>query len=160
MFVHKRLRLDQSLLDESPPTLWDQSPPTSEIKWLCVNLDGYKIVNVYNPPQTRLQSIYLPVFLYSCLYTGKFECLNVDWGYNNKSPYGECLAGWTVINSLALLYNAKNIASFYYCHWNTGTNSDLAFASVGFNSRLPERRVLDTFPRSQLCQRLGKPYEA
>ena len=40
-FVHKRLRyrlLDQSLL-------------TSEIKWLCVDVDGYKIVNVYNHHQ-------------------------------------------------------------------------------------------------------------
>ena len=32
--------------------------------------------------------------------------------------------------------------------WNTGTNPDLAFASVGPNSRLPDRRVLDKFPRS------------
>ena len=32
---------------------------------------------------------------------------------------------------------------------HTGTNPDLAFASVGPNSRLPDRRVLDKFPRSQ-----------
>ena len=30
----------------------------------------------------------------------------------------------------------------------TGTNPDLAFASVGPNSRLPDRRVLEKFPRS------------
>ena len=39
--------------------------------------------------------------------------------------------------------------SFYSGCWNTGTNPDLAFASVGPNSRLPDRRVLDKFPRSQ-----------
>ena len=38
-FVHERLRY----------TLLDQSPPTSEIEWLCVDVDGYKIVNVYKP---------------------------------------------------------------------------------------------------------------
>ena len=31
----------------------------------------------------------------------------------------------------------------------TGTNPDLAFASIGPNSRLPDRRVLEKFPRSQ-----------
>ena len=45
-FVHKRLRY----------TLLDQSPPTSEIEWLCVDVDGYKIVNVYKPLPTRLRS--------------------------------------------------------------------------------------------------------
>ena len=52
-------------------------------------------------------------------------------------------------NCLALLYNAKDAASFYSGRWNTGTNPDLAFASVCPNSRLPDRHVLDKFPRSQ-----------
>ena len=51
-FVHERLRY----------TLLDQSPPTSEIEWLCLDVDGYKIVNVYKPPPTRLQTLDLPVF--------------------------------------------------------------------------------------------------
>ena len=33
--------------------------------------------------------------------------------------------------------------------FTTGTNPDLGFASVGPNSRLPDRRVLEKFPRSQ-----------
>ena len=53
------------------------------------------------------------------------------------------------INCLALLCNAKGAASFYFGRWNTGTNPDLAFASVGPNSCLPDRRVLEKFPRSQ-----------
>ena len=40
----------------------DQSSPTSEIEWLCVDVDGYKIVNVYKPPSTLLRSLDLPVF--------------------------------------------------------------------------------------------------
>ena len=47
------------------------------------------------------------------------------------------------------VYNAKDAASFYSSRWNTGTNPDLAFASVCPNSCLPDRRVLDKFPRSQ-----------
>ena len=57
-FVHERLRY----------TLLDQSPPTSEIEWLCVDVDGYKIVNVYKPPPTRLRTLDLPVFPHPCLY--------------------------------------------------------------------------------------------
>ena len=140
-FVHQRLRY----------TLLDQSPATSEIEWLCVDVDGYKIVNVYKPLPTRLRTLDLPGFPYPCLYAGDFNFHHIDWGYDDNSPDGECLAGWASINCLALLYNAnaKDVASFYSGRWNTDTNPDLAFASVGPNSRLPDRRVLEKFPRSQ-----------
>ena len=59
------------------------------------------------------------------------------------------MADWASINCLVLLYNAKDAASFYSGHWNTGINPDLAFASVCQNSRLLDRRVLDKFLRSQ-----------
>ena len=65
------------------------------------------------------------------LSTSDFNCRHADWGYDDNSPDGECLAGWASINCLALLYNAKDAASFYSSRWNTGTNPDLAFASVG-----------------------------
>ena len=61
----------------------------------------------------------------------------------------EWLAGWASINFLALLYNVKDATSFYSGRWNTGTSPDLAFASVDLNSCLPDRHVLDKFPRSQ-----------
>ena len=60
-----------------------------------------------------------------------------------------CLAGWASINCLALLYNAKDADSFYSGHWNTNTNPDLAFASVGPDNCLPDRHVLEKFPRLQ-----------
>ena len=138
-FVHEQLRY----------TLLDQSSPTSEIEWLSVDVDDYKIVNVYKPPPTRLKSLDLPVFSHPCLYAGDFNYRHADWGYDDNSPDGECLAGWVSINCLALLYNAKDAVSFYSGRWNTGINPDLAFASAGSNSRLPDRRVLEKFPRSQ-----------
>ena len=122
--------------------LLDQSPPTSEIECLCVNIYGYKIINIYKPLSKRLRSLDLPVFPQPCLYAGDFNCRHVDWDYDNNSPDGECLDGWASINCLALLYNAKDAASFYFGRWNTGTNPDLAFASVGPDSRLPDRCIL------------------
>ena len=114
-----------------------------------MDFDGYKIVNVYRPPPTRLQTLDISVFPQPCIYAGNFNCRHANWRYNDNSPDGECLAGWASINCLALLYNAKDAASFYSGRWNIGTNPDLAFASVGPNSRLPDRRVLEKFPRSQ-----------
>ena len=55
---------------------------------------------------------------------------------------GAWLTGQLLI--VLLLYNAKDTASFYSGCWNTGTNPNLAFASVGSN-----RCVLEKFPRSQ-----------
>ena len=96
-----------------------------------------------------MQTLDLPVFPHPCLYAGDFNYRHADWGYDDNSPDGECLAGWESTNCLTLLYKAKDAASFYSGRWNTGTNPDLAFASVGPNSRLPDRRVHDKFPRSQ-----------
>ena len=138
-FVYERLRY----------MLLDQFPPTSEIEWLCVDVESYTIVNVYKPPPTLLRTMDLPVFPHSCLNAGDFNCLHVDWGYDDNSPDGKCLAGSASINCLALLYNAKNAASFYSGRWNTGTTPDLAFVSVGPNNRLADKRVLDKFPRLQ-----------
>ena len=138
-FVHKRLRY----------MLLDQFPLTLEIKWLCVDIDGYNIVNIYKPLPTQLQTLDLPVFPHPCLYAGNFNCHHADWGYDDNSLDNECLTGWASINCLALLYNAKDASSYYSSCWNTGTNPDLAFAGVGPYSRLPDRCVLDKFPRSQ-----------
>ena len=41
------------------------------------------------------------------------------------------------------------MATFYSGRWNTGTNPDLIFVSVGPDSRVPDKRILEKFPRSQ-----------
>ena len=55
-FVHERLKY----------TLSKPSPPKLETECLCVDLDGYKIVNAYKPPTTRLQASDLPVLPHLC----------------------------------------------------------------------------------------------
>ena len=138
-FVHERLNW----------TLFDLSLPLHRRQRLCVDAEGYKIVNNYKPPPTLLQAFDLPVFPHPCLYAGDFNCLHVNWGYNRNSADGECLVAWANANNLALLHNPKDEASFHSGRWNTGTNPDLAFTSVGPDSRLPDRRILEKFPRSQ-----------
>ena len=113
---------------------------------VCVNVDGYQTVNVYKPP-TRFQASDLPVFSHSCLYAGDFNCPHADWGYDANSTDGEYLDGWA--SSLALFYNPKDSASFHSGRWNSGTNPDLAFGGVDLDSHLPDRCVLEKFPRSQ-----------
>ena len=100
-FVHERLKW----------ILIDQSPPTSEIEWVCVDVDNYKVVNVYKPPPTRMQASDLPAFPHPCLYAGDFNCHHVDWGYDNNNPDGECLDGWASANNFTLLYSPKEAAS-------------------------------------------------
>ena len=109
-FVHERLRY----------THLDQSPTISEIVLLCVDVDGYKIVNVYKPQPTRLRTLDLPVFPYPCLYTGDFNCRHADWGYDDNSPDGECLAGWKSINCLAPYIMPRTLPVFIPSleHWH------------------------------------------
>ena len=126
----------------------NQYPTASETEWLCVDVDGYKIVNVYKPPPIRLQVFDLPVFPQLCLYAGDFNCQHVDWGYDANRGDGECLAGWANTNNLALLHNPTDSASFHSDRWNTSTHPDLAFLSINLVSRLSDIHVLEKFPRS------------
>jgi len=71
-FVHERLEW----------SLVDQSPDQSETVWLCVDVAGYKIVNIYKPPRLRLTSMTIPTFPHPSLYVGDFNCQQVKWGYN------------------------------------------------------------------------------
>ena len=138
-FVHERLKR----------TIFDQSPPTSETEWLRVDVDRYKIVNVYKPPPIRLQVSDLPVFPHPCLYAGDFNCKHVDWGYDANNADGKCLVGWANTNNLVLLHYPKDAASFHFGRWNASTNQALAFASIDLDSRLPDIQILEKFPRSQ-----------
>ena len=49
-------------------TSCSQYPPTLDADWLCVDVDGYKIITICKLPPTRLQTSDLPVFLYPSLY--------------------------------------------------------------------------------------------
>ena len=123
-FVHERLKW----------TLDDHSPPTSETEWLWVDVDGYRIVNVYKPPPTRLQAFDLPMFPYPVFYAGNYNYLPVNWGYRTSSADGECLVAWASLNDLVPLHDPKDVATFHFGRWNTGTNPDLTFVSVGPDS--------------------------
>ena len=76
---------------------------------------------------------------------------SVGWrrGYNTTSTDGESLDSRVTSNNLGLYYNPKQTASFFSLRWNVGTNPDLASASFGQDSRLPDRRVPRKFPQSQ-----------
>ena len=96
-----------------------------------------------------LQESDLQVFPHPCLYAGDFNCQHVDRSYDTNSADGECLVGCANTNNLALLHNSKDDASFHSGRWNTSTNPDLAFVSIDPYSPLPDRHVLEKFPRSQ-----------
>ena len=65
------------------------------------------------------------------------------------SPDGESLDSWATSNNLGLLYKPKKTASFFSRRLNVGTNPDQTFASLGQESRLPDRRILGKLPQSQ-----------
>jgi len=138
-FVHERLEW----------SLVDQSPEQSEAEWVCVDVAGYKIINVYKPPRSRFTPKAIPTFPHPNLYVGDFNCQHVNWSYNKTSPDGESRESWATFNNLRLVHNPKETPSFFSHRWDVGTNPDLAFASFGQDSRLLDRYVLGQFPRPQ-----------
>jgi len=49
-------------------TLVYQSTEQSETQWLCVDVAGHKIINVYKPPSSRLTPTAIPTFPHPSLY--------------------------------------------------------------------------------------------
>jgi len=109
---------------------------------LCVDVAGYKIINDYKSPRSRLTRTAIPTFPYPCLYVGDFNCQHVNWGYSKPSLDGESLDSWAAVSSLKLLHNLKKVASFFSHRWNVGTKPDLALTSVGQDNHLSERCVV------------------
>ena len=136
-FAHDRLKW----------TFVDESLATSETKWLCVDVDGYRTVNVYKPPPTRLQASDLPVFPHPVLSAGDFNCPHVKWGCRT-SVDGVCLVAWASLNGFVPLHDPQGVATFHSGRLNTGTNPDLTFVSVGPDSRVPDQCILEKVPRS------------
>ena len=64
-----------------------------------MDVDSYRIVNVYKPPHMQLQVSDLPVFSHPILYAGDFNCPHVNWGYRTSSANGECLVAWVSLNT-------------------------------------------------------------
>ena len=58
----------------------------------CVDVDSYKIANIYKPSNSQLTPTVIPVFQRPCLYSGDFNCWHIDWRYDPISPDGECMA--------------------------------------------------------------------
>ena len=73
----------------------------------------------------------------------------LNWGYRTKSLDGESLETWPTAKNLGLQSSPKDVDSFFSLRWKVGTDPDLAFASVGHDNRLTDRRVLAKFTRWQ-----------
>ena len=93
-------------------TLAGRSPKYYEIEWLCMDVAGLRIINIYKPPSLRLLTMSLPVFPSPCVYADDFNCQHVQWGYRANTTNGECLVEWAANNNLMLLHNPKGAASF------------------------------------------------
>ena len=139
-FIHDRLQC----------TLTDQSHEEPAIEWICVDVNGLKVINIYKPPTAQLSSTFIPTHAHPCLYAGDFSCQHADWSYASIRPDGVYLVDWANKNGLDLLHNPKDAPSFFSGRWNSGTNPDLPFLSLGRDSnRSHDKCVLEKFPRSQ-----------
>jgi len=127
---------------------WSMSLENNQrLSGLCADVTGYKNVNVYNlHAHDSLQRPSRRSHTPPCTLATSIASTSTGI---TTSPDGESLDSWATSNNLGLLYNLKETASFFSRRWNVGTNPDLAFASLGQDSRLPNRHVLGKFPRSQ-----------
>ena len=136
-FVHERLKW----------TLFDQSPPTSKTEWLCLDVDGYQIVNVYKPPSIRLQASDLPV---SHILVFMLTTLIASMLIGVMMPTVPMENAWLarqVPKILLHFITQRMLASFHSGRWNTSTSPDLAFVSIDSDSRLPDIHCLRKVPK-------------
>ena len=123
------------------------SKTDGEVKWTATEIEGTTVVNVYKPPNTKLQVNSIPAFASPCIYAGDFNSHSTTWGFQSTNPDGETLESWTSAAGLQLLYDPKQPDSFYSGRWKSATNPDLAFANI---SPSLERLVLNLFPNHNI----------
>ena len=114
-----------------------------------MDIDGCRFVNVEKSSISQLTLTAILVFPYPCLNTDDFNCQRTDWGYSYTNSDGECLADWAAKQNFSLLYNPKDVPSFFSGRGNNKINPNLAFPSENSNSSELDRRTLKKFPRSQ-----------
>ena len=117
-------------------------------EWSTISINNINITNLYHPPTGILDtSNLLPVSTASGIY-GDFNCHHKNWGYSTSDSNGKCLADWCSNHDLQVLYNPKQSATFESGRWQTSTNRDITFCTT-ISGNVPEREVLNRFPRSQ-----------
>ena len=111
-FLSRKHRLAKFFNEQLEWTLVDQSSEQSETEWLCIDVAGYKIINVYKPPPLRNTPTDIPTFPHRSQHAGDFNRQHVNCGYNTTSPDGENLSSKTAAIHLELLHKPKGVASF------------------------------------------------
>ena len=102
------------------------------------DVDGCKIINVYTPPLTRLQTSDFLVFSHPRLNVSNFILPHPDLGYDTNKADEDCLATWENSNNLALLYNIiQRTRAVSIPVAGTLAPTQICFLRIGPNSRLP-----------------------
>ena len=104
-FVHERLEW----------TLVDQSPDKSETEESCVDVAGYKIINVYKPPQSRLTPtaiLTLPI----CNVSWRLQLPTCQLGLQQNISWQWKMASWAIANNLGLPQDPQGVVRFF-SHW-------------------------------------------
>ena len=98
-------------------SLSGQCPNDSDIEWLCVDICGFKIINVCKLPPSQMTPTSVPMFSHPCLHAGDFNYQHTNWDYNSVNEDGRCLATWAAGGNLSLQYDPKGPASFLSGRW-------------------------------------------
>ena len=114
--LHKNIIWTPSIGHHGPsgvhgPQLRSRALEQSETEWLCVDITGYTIVNVYKPPRSRFTPTAIPTFPHPALHVSDFKWQYVNWSYNRTSPDGERLDSQATSNNLGLLYYQRETAT-------------------------------------------------
>jgi len=136
MFNKSLVFVDINVLNALYCILESQRPDSGEETTLCqpcVDIAGYKIINVYKPPSSWPTQTDIPTFTHPSLYAGDFNRQHINWGYNKTSTDGESLDSWATSNNHGLLYNPEETASFLsHRSWLAQSCWEAFFAQWGF----------------------------
>ena len=122
------------------------SKTDTEVEWMATEIEGITVVNMYKPPNIKLQSNSILDFASPCIYAGDFNSHSTTWSYQSINPDGKTLESLASAAGLQLFYDPKQSDSFHFERWNSTANPYMVFANI---SLTPERLVLTPFPKSK-----------
>ena len=107
------------------------------------------MVYLYNPPPICLQVSDLPVFLHPFLYAGGFNCQHVDCGFDANSADGRIPDWLGKYQQFCPTPLPKRCRQLPLCPLEYKYEPGSCIRQIDSDSRLPDRQILEKFPRSQ-----------
>ena len=112
-FLSKHHEVATFVQNNIPFVLEAKSSDNDQTEWIAVSINATKIINVYHPSPSALDTSQFPSVTPHFIISGDLYCHHENWGYPDSNPNRDRLEDWCSNNDLHKLFDPKQPPSFH-----------------------------------------------